>query len=76
MVELNGASRLYIIIGDPIVQVKAPAHLTPVIQAQGENAVIIPVRVSPEDFDGFMENVKKAENADGIIVTIPHKFAA
>lgn len=74
--ELNGATRIHVIIGDPIEQVKSPSGLTPIMQGQGVNAILIPIQISPEDVDGFMENFKKVKNMDGIVVTIPHKFAA
>ena len=74
--QLNGATRLFCIVGDPIEQVKSPSRLTPIIQQQGHNAVLVPIQVSANDFDTFMDTAKRIKNMDGILITIPHKFAA
>jgi shikimate dehydrogenase len=36
----------------------------------------VPVEVAPADFDDFMRAAKRVRNIDGIVITIPHKFAA
>jgi shikimate 5-dehydrogenase len=45
-VILNGATRLILIIGDPIAQVKSPEGITKTLQGQGRNAVVIPIQVT------------------------------
>jgi shikimate dehydrogenase len=74
--QLNGATRLYLIVGDPVAQTKSPAGLTREFAARKANAVCIPVHVAAADFDAVMAAVKRVRNIDGIVVTIPHKFAA
>lgn len=76
MIQLNGASRVYIIIGDPIAQVKSPAGVTEAFQQNGLNALVIPAHVAPSAFHEFVQTVALAQNFDGIIVTVPHKFSA
>ncbi len=71
----NGATRLYIIVGDPIVQVKSPGGMTRGFAARGHNAVLVPMHVTPVDLAPLLAGAKLAQNLDGIIVTIPHKFA-
>jgi shikimate dehydrogenase len=71
----TGATRLYIIVGDPIAQVKSPAGMTKSFLARDHNAVLVPVHVAPADLAQLIASVKRAKNLDGIIVTIPHKFA-
>jgi shikimate dehydrogenase len=73
---LDGETRLHVIVGDPVGQTKSPAGLTAEFAARGVNAVCIPVHVAASDFDAFMAAAKRVINLDGIIVTIPHKFAA
>jgi shikimate dehydrogenase len=73
---LNGETRLHVIVGDPVGQTKSPAGLTAEFAARGVNAVCIPVHVTVSDFDAFMAAAKRIINLDGIVVTIPHKFAA
>jgi shikimate dehydrogenase len=73
---LNGATRVVAIIGDPIAQVKAPAGVTQALQARGRNAIVVPIQVTSADVDAFIRGASLAGNFDGIIVTVPHKFAA
>lgn len=72
---LNGATRVHLILGDPIAQVKSPADVTKSFVARGENAILIPANVTPADLDRFVENIVTMRNLDGLIVTVPHKFA-
>lgn len=73
---LNGATRLYPIVGDPIAQVKSPGGVSRGLAAQGQNAICVPVHVKPADLSGFVDGLGRARNVDGLIVTVPHKFAA
>lgn len=75
-VLLNGETRVLVIIGDPIAQVKSPAGVTQSLLEQGRNAVLVPIHVSPDQVAAFVEGASRAKNLDGIIVTVPHKFSA
>ena len=72
---LNGATRVHFIVGDPIAQVKSPAGVTQAFAHHARNAICIPAHVPPVDLAGWAAGVSKAHNVDGIIVTVPHKFA-
>jgi shikimate dehydrogenase len=73
---LNGATRLYPIIGDPIAQVKSPAGVSETLQAAGLNALVVPMHVGIADFASCMAQLQATRNVDGGIITVPHKFAA
>lgn len=73
---IDGATRVFPIIGDPIAQVKSPAGMTAAFNARGLNAVVVPVHTSPENVDDFIRTAGRTQNVDGIIVTIPHKIAS
>ena len=73
---LSGATRVIAIVGDPIAQVKSPAGVTQALIERGRNAVVVPMHVAANAFDAFMHGLGVAQNVDGIIATIPHKFAA
>jgi shikimate dehydrogenase len=73
---LSGATRLHFIVGDPIAQVKSPAGVTEAFRAAGRNACVMPAHVSPADLGAWLAGVSLAKNVDGIIVTVPHKFAS
>jgi len=72
---LNGATRLHYIVGDPIAQVKSPAGVTQAFHDQGRNAYVMPAHVAPARLADWLAGVSLAQNVDGIIVTVPHKFA-
>ena len=72
---LNGATRVHFIVGDPIAQVKSPAGVTEAYQERGHNAMVMPAHVAPSDLAAWLAGVSLAKNVDGIIVTVPHKFA-
>lgn len=74
-IQLNGSTRLYYVIGDPIAQVKSPSLVTEAFQNQGLNAVCIPAHVTPCDLAAFFEGIKKMKNVDGLMITVPHKIA-
>jgi shikimate dehydrogenase len=73
---LNGETRVYAIIGHPIAQVKSPANVTASLRAKSLNAVLVPYHVAPEDFDTVVSSLTAVKNFDGLVITIPHKFAA
>jgi shikimate dehydrogenase len=72
----NGETRVHLILGDPVGQTRSPAGLTAEFAARGVNAICVPVHVTPAHFDAFVVAAQRAHNIDGLVVTIPHKFAA
>ncbi|MFZ2099172.1 MAG: shikimate dehydrogenase [Oricola sp.] len=75
-VRLDGETRIFPIIGDPIAQVKSPALLTASLVSRGANALVIPAHIRPDDLPVYMQALDKTLNADGLVVTVPHKIAA
>jgi shikimate dehydrogenase len=73
---LSGASRIYFIVGDPIAQVKSPTGVSQTMQERGLEALVIPAHVAPTNLNVWFQGIRQASNVDGVIVTIPHKFAA
>ncbi|MBV6274345.1 ThiF family adenylyltransferase [Alcaligenaceae bacterium CGII-47] len=72
---LSGALRVHFIVGHPIAQVKSPAGVTQAFMDQGQHAICIPADVEPSNLTAWLAGVSVARNVDGIIVTVPHKFA-
>ena len=73
--NFSGATRVHIIVGDPIAQVKSPFGVTQAFEQHGKDAVCIPAQVPSQDLKQWFEGVALMRNIDGIIVTVPHKFA-
>ncbi|MDR5817125.1 shikimate dehydrogenase [Caballeronia sp. LZ033] len=74
--KLNGATRLFPIIGDPIRFVKSPQKLTRGFVARGHNALCLPMQVANDDLDVVMRALTLTANVDGLLVTMPHKQSA
>jgi shikimate dehydrogenase len=70
---ITGETRLYVIVGHPVAQVKAPMAFNPLFRAAGRNAVLVPVDVAPKSLDSAIAGLKAIANLDGIVVTVPHK---
>ncbi len=73
--QLNGTTRLYPIIGDPIGYVESPGRLTRSFDERGHNGICIPMQVAADDLDVVIAGLTATLNVDGILVTMPHKFA-
>lgn len=73
---ISGATRIHLIVGDPVARTKSPGGLTREFAARRVDAVCVPAHVAAADFDTFMNGVKRVQNIDGIVVAMPHKLAA
>ena len=73
--KLSGETRLFPIIGDPIIYAKSPQRLTSGFAARGQNCICVPMQVPEGDLDRVMQGLSKVPNIGGLLVTMPHKFA-
>lgn len=73
---LNGETRIFAVVGDPIAQVKAPANLSRIFSERGINAIFIPLHVRSDGLQDFFAGAGRILNLDGMTVTVPHKIAA
>ena len=71
----SGATRVHLIVGDPIAQVKSPFGVTQAFEAAGRDAICVPAHVPPAALEAWWAGARRAQNLDGLIVTVPHKFA-
>ncbi len=71
--RITGATRLYAIVGDPIVQVRSPEVFTERFAAAGVNAVLVPFHVPAERFEMVIPALLGLGNLDGVLVTVPFK---
>lgn len=71
--RITGATRLYAIVGDPIVQVRSPEVFTERFATGGVNAVLVPAHIPAERFDDIIPAMLTLGNLDGLLVTIPFK---
>lgn len=73
--QYSGATRVIFILGDPIAQVKAPFGLTGEFARRGRDAIVVPLQLAAADVDAGIAALSHARNVDGLIATVPHKFA-
>ncbi len=73
--NISGRTRVFLILGDPVAQVRAPEVFNTLFSRHGVDAVLVPVQVAPARLEGFVRQVFSADNIDGLWVTIPHKAA-
>jgi shikimate dehydrogenase len=72
---LNGATRLFAILGDPIAQAGSPRLFNSAFRHDGTEAVLVPIHIKTEGLPALMAAFRASLNFDGIVVTVPHKFA-
>lgn len=73
LLTITGATRLYGIVGDPIVQVRSPEVYTERFAAAGMKAILVPMQVSAERCDQVIPALMALGNLDGLLVTSPLK---
>ena len=74
--SLSGETRLFPIIGDPIMFVKSPHRLTSGFEARGHNGICVPMQVPQAHLKVVMHGLSLIPNIDGMLITMPHKFTA
>jgi shikimate dehydrogenase len=72
---ITGTTRVFLILGDPVAQVRAPELFNHVFRTHGIDAVLVPAHVRPDELETFVRHVMKAGNIDGFWLAIPHKTA-
>jgi len=73
LLDVTGETRLYVVIGDPIVQVRSTALYNKLAAEKGVDAVFVPLQFSAAHFDEAIDGLRSFKNLGGIIPTIPHK---
>ena len=73
--NISGTTRVFLILGDPVAQVRAPEAFNHLFAAHGVDAVLVPANVPADELEGFVHHALKARNIDGLWLAIPHKTA-
>ena len=72
---IDGHTELIAHIGHPTHAFKAPLIYNPYFEAQGINAVVVPMACKAEDFPAFLRAVFALDNVRGALITMPHKVS-
>jgi len=73
---VSGRTRLYGIVGDPVVQVRSPEMFTATFRRRGLEAIMVPLHVAPAAFEDTLAGLMALRNLDGLVFTIPYKARA
>ena len=72
---IRGTTRLIAHIGFPTSTFKAPMIYNPWFEAQGIDAVVVPMGCKADDYTAFLPLVFRLSNIHGALITMPHKIA-
>ena len=72
---IRGTTRLIAHIGFPTSTFKAPMIYNPWFEAQGIDAVVVPMGCKADDYAAFLPLVFRLSNIHGALITMPHKIA-
>ncbi|WP_036698955.1 shikimate dehydrogenase [Paracoccus sp. J39] len=71
--KIDGKTALYLVVGDPIAQVKSPGLYTDWCVAHGVNAIFVPFQIDAAEGPQVFDALRHVPNLAGLIVTIPFK---
>jgi shikimate dehydrogenase len=72
---IDGSTEIIAHIGFPTHTFKSPQIYNPYFAAQRINAVVVPLAVAEQDFEGFVRQLFRAKNIRGALITMPHKIS-
>ena len=73
---IDGATRVYAVLADPIAQVQTPRLANPLFEAAGVNIAAVPFHVPATAFEPVWQALVRIPSLAGIGVSVPHKIAA
>ncbi len=73
--EIDGNTKLFAIVADPIGQVKTPQLLNALMRERQFNGVLVPMHVSAIGLADWFQSLRHIKNFGGLISTVPHKLA-
>ena len=75
MPSISGLTRFVGILADPIAHVMAPGLLNALYASRGEDVVMVPMHVRPEQLGQVVQGLRGIASFDGFVATVPHKTA-
>ncbi|MDR1936353.1 MAG: shikimate dehydrogenase [Candidatus Accumulibacter sp.] len=71
--KIDGLTRLFVIIGDPIHGVRTPTLFNEMFGRKNINAVFVAHHLAAGDLKTAWAGLKTIKNLDGVVITMPHK---
>lgn len=72
-INLNGRTRLYPLLGDPIIYARSPDWLSHRMAERGMNMISLPMQVPEGQLETVLAGLAATGNVDGLSLTMPHK---
>lgn len=72
---ITGHTRTLAILADPVAHLRTPQALNARFEAEGVDAVLVPLEVPPEALGAVIKGLAGVRNFPGAVVTVPHKTA-
>ena len=72
---INGNTEFIAHIGFPTHAFKAPMIYNPWFEAQGINAIVVPMGCQVPDYPALLRSIFKLANIRGALITMPHKVS-
>lgn len=73
-INLNGRTRLFPLLGDPIIYARSPDWLSRRMAERGMNMISLPLETPEGALDAVIAGLTAATNVDGFSLTMPHKI--
>lgn len=70
---IDGNTKVYGIIADPMAHVRTPEAMNKIMADRGSRAVFVPFHVRADDLPTFVAGLKAWRNLPGFTLTVPHK---
>ena len=71
--QISGTTEVFLVLADPVAQVKAPQLYNLLFERAGIDAVCVPAQVRPAHLEHFVRESLAVGNVRGLFVSIPHK---
>ena len=73
---ISGTSSIFLMLADPIAQVRSPVLFNEMFLDRGIDAIMVPLNVSADGIEAFWSTLRHLKNVKGLIVSVPFKAAA
>lgn len=74
-ISLNGRTRLFPLLGDPIIYARSPDWLSKHMAERGMNMISLPLEVPEGKLEVVLAGLAATTNVDGFSLTMPHKIS-
>lgn len=72
----DGQTLIFATVGDPIIQVKAPAMMSALLAERQVNGIWLPIAADADALPGVFVALRGWRNFAGLSITVPHKSAS